>query len=102
MAPIQRQEAIGSAIGTCRPRPKGGFSPNWVRAAGSWPTAGWTVLGLLAVWRVYRASRWISRFGLRRGAWKMVNMLTDAYAALSQRHIRSIRDVRWKFLGCSQ
>lgn len=50
-----------------------------------WPTLGWTILGLLAAWRSYRSVRWLARFGLRRRAWRMVNMLTDAYALLGAR-----------------
>lgn len=58
-----------------------------------WPTAGWTILGLLAARRVYRSVRWIARFGLRRRAWKMVNRLTDAYALLGARAV-STRELR--------
>ena len=47
-----------------------------------WPTMGWTILGLLAARRVYRSLRWLGRFGLRRRAWKMINVLTDGYALL--------------------
>jgi hypothetical protein len=58
-----------------------------------WPTAGWTILGVLAAWRVYRTSRWIARFVLRRRAWQMINMLTDAYALLGARAVPT-REVR--------
>ena len=52
-----------------------------------WPTTGWTVLGLLAAWRAYRVVRWLVRIGLRRRAWKMINMLTDGYALLGARAV---------------
>jgi hypothetical protein len=58
-----------------------------------WLTAGWTILGVLAAWRVYRSSRWIARFVLRRRAWRMINMLTDAYALLGARAVPT-REVR--------
>jgi hypothetical protein len=52
-----------------------------------WPKTGWTILGLLAVWRIYRSIRWLARFGLRRRAWKMIGALTDAYALLAGRAV---------------
>ncbi len=58
-----------------------------------WPTLGWTVLGLLALRRLYRFVRWVARMGLRRRAWKMVNALTDGYALLAGAAV-PMREVR--------
>jgi hypothetical protein len=60
-----------------------------------WPMMGWLILGLLAVWRIYRSVRWLARFGLRRRARKMINMLTDGYALLGARTVpmRELRQV---------
>jgi hypothetical protein len=71
-----------------------GWLPYWFNHARDpsdigegWPTAGWTILGLLAAWRIYRSVRWLARSGLRRRAWKMINKLTDGYALLGARAV---------------
>jgi hypothetical protein len=58
-----------------------------------WPTVGWIILGFLAARRIYRSVRWLARFGLRRRAWKMINMLTDGYALLGARAV-PMRELR--------
>jgi len=60
-----------------------------------WPVAGWTILSLLAARRLYRLLRWILRSGLRRRAWRMINLLTDAYALLGAQAVptRELRGV---------
>ena len=52
-----------------------------------WPTAGWTILGLLAAWRAYRFVRWLARIPRRQRAWKAVNRLADGYHLLGSRAI---------------
>jgi hypothetical protein len=47
-----------------------------------WPTTGWTILGLVCLWRFYRSIRWFTRIIPRRRAAKMLDALTDGYSLL--------------------
>jgi hypothetical protein len=66
---------------------------SWLFFYVKWGTAGWAILGLLAIWRAHRFVRWLSRIGPRRRAWKAVHRLGNSYKLLAAYTV-SMRELR--------